>query len=177
MDGHITETEHFTVQTRPDNMALREKMAAEQAQYRVELLQQTPEDILNHASKYAMREDIIAAVDLLDIPPRQMEVLLAEPTLLDNICKLFSETEIGYMDMLRDAVELWSRETFLIRHPLEAYPLLYPDAGKVSVLDGQQEKRPSVLDALQDKTKAAADHPAPDKGSGPRRHKPDKEAR
>ena len=44
------------------NQALYEKMSAEQAEYRGWLLTQTPEDILNHAYAYAIREDILMEI-------------------------------------------------------------------------------------------------------------------
>ena len=41
---------------------------------------QPPEEILNHAHEYAMREDILAAAELMDISQAQAAALLAVPT-------------------------------------------------------------------------------------------------
>ena len=50
------------------NTQLYEKLAAEQTKYRDWLMGQPPEEILNHAYEYAVREDILAAAELMDIP-------------------------------------------------------------------------------------------------------------
>ena len=53
------------------NTQLYEKLAAEQTKYRDWLMGQPPEEILNHAYEYAVREDILAAAELMDIPQAQ----------------------------------------------------------------------------------------------------------
>ena len=45
------------------NTALYEKMFAEQETYRAWMLSQPPEEILNHAYEYTMREDIWQTVE------------------------------------------------------------------------------------------------------------------
>lgn len=59
------------------NTQLYEKLAAEQTKYRDWLMGQPPEEILNHAYEYAVREDILAAAELMDIPQAQAAALLA----------------------------------------------------------------------------------------------------
>ena len=46
---------------------LYEKMRAEQEQYRNYLLGQRPEEILNHTWEYTMREDMVMAMETLDL--------------------------------------------------------------------------------------------------------------
>ena len=62
------------------NTQLYEKLTAEQAKYRDWLMGQPPEEILNHAYEYAVREDILAAAELMDMPQAQAAALLAVPT-------------------------------------------------------------------------------------------------
>ena len=50
------------------NTALYEKMAAEQDNYRDWLKSQSPEEVLNHAYEYTIREDIVMA--MVHIPRR-----------------------------------------------------------------------------------------------------------
>ena len=50
------------------NTQLYEKLAAEQAKHRDWLMGQPPEEILNHAYENDVREDILAAADLMDMP-------------------------------------------------------------------------------------------------------------
>ena len=51
------------------NTALYEKMAAEQDNYRDWLKSQPPEEVLNHAYEYTIREDIVMAICLLYTSP------------------------------------------------------------------------------------------------------------
>ena len=62
------------------NTQLYEKLAAEQTKYRDWLMGQPPEEILNHAYEYAVREDILAAAELMDISQAQAAALLAVPS-------------------------------------------------------------------------------------------------
>ena len=47
------------------NTALYEKMAAEQDTFRDWLKSQSPEEVLNHAYEYTIREDIVMAMEVL----------------------------------------------------------------------------------------------------------------
>ena len=53
------------------NAALYEKMAAEQDQYRDWLKSQPPEEILHHAYEYSVREDIVMAMEELELTDAQ----------------------------------------------------------------------------------------------------------
>lgn len=49
------------------NTQLYEKMEAEQQQYREWLLTQPPDEILNHTYEYTMRQDILMAMEEMDL--------------------------------------------------------------------------------------------------------------
>ena len=49
------------------NTALYEKMAAEQDKYRDWLKSQSPAEVLNHAYEYTVREDIVMAMEQLEL--------------------------------------------------------------------------------------------------------------
>ena len=53
------------------NTALYEKMAAEQDKYRGWLKSQSPEEVLNHAYEYTIREDIVMAMEELELTDTQ----------------------------------------------------------------------------------------------------------
>ena len=53
------------------NTALYEKMFAEQETYRAWLLSQPPEEILNHAYEYTVREDILMSMEYHNLPDAQ----------------------------------------------------------------------------------------------------------
>ena len=87
------------------NKALYDKMAAEQERYKHGLLGQTPEEVLNHAYEYAMREDILMAMEALDLPAPQAAALLASPFPLADVYKDFRDMETGHMNDVRECIE------------------------------------------------------------------------
>ena len=58
------------------NTALYEKMAAEQDKYRDWLKSQPPAEVLNHAYEYTVREDIVMAMEELELTAAQAHALL-----------------------------------------------------------------------------------------------------
>ena len=92
------------------NTALYEKMAAEQDKFRDWLKSQPPEEILNHAYEYTVREDILMAIEELDLPQSRAAALLASPSPLADVYKEFADRETSYMDVVRNgsSVISWS---------------------------------------------------------------------
>ena len=87
------------------NTALYEKMAAEQDKFRDWLKSQPPNEILHHAYEYAVREDILMAMEELDLPQSRAAALLASPSPLADVYKEFADRETSYMDVVRDSIE------------------------------------------------------------------------
>ena len=65
------------------NTALYEKLFESQEKLRGWLLSQPPEEILNHAYAYTMREDILLSLEYNDLTARQAQALLAMDDPLD----------------------------------------------------------------------------------------------
>ena len=86
------------------NTQLHEKLAAEQAKYRDWLMGQPPEEILNHAYEYAIREDILAAAELMDMPQAQAAALLAVPSPMAAIYGEWKDRESPDLDPLLDCI-------------------------------------------------------------------------
>ena len=106
------------------NTALYEKMAAEQDKYRDWLKSQPPAEVIHQAYEYAVREDILMAMEELELPDAQAKVLLASPSPLADAYREFEKREIGYMDVIRDSIESCAgaaldvqRELPIYRHP------------------------------------------------------------
>ena len=59
------------------NTALYEKMAAEQDKFRDWLKSQPPEEILHHTYEYTIREDIVMAMEELELTDAQAKALLS----------------------------------------------------------------------------------------------------
>ena len=87
------------------NKALYEKMAAEQDKYRDWLKSQPPAEVLNHAYEYAVREDIVMAMEELELTDAQAQALLDSPTPLADVYRHFEKVETGYMDVIRESIE------------------------------------------------------------------------
>ena len=118
------------------NTALYEKMAAEQDKFRDWLKSQPPEEILNHAYEYTVREDILMAMEELDLPQSRATALLASPSPLADVYKEFADRETSYMDVVRDSIEQRAEaaldaqrelplyRTFLVWKPLNRQSIL-----------------------------------------------------
>ena len=87
------------------NTALYEKMAAEQDKHRDWLKSQSPEEILYHTYEYTVREDIVMAMEQLELTDAQAQALLDSPTPLADVYRYFEKLETGYMDVIRDSIE------------------------------------------------------------------------
>lgn len=87
------------------NTLLYEKMKAEQDQYRDWLLTQESAKILNHTYEYTMREDIVMAMEELELTSKQAKALLKSPCPLDNVNTLgflrqiLRQTKSEYADL------------------------------------------------------------------------------
>ena len=87
------------------NTQLYEKMFAEHERYRDWLLHQPPEEILNHAYEYAIREDILMALESRDLSFMQAQMLIFTATPLADILKEFDNRETDHMDVIRNCCE------------------------------------------------------------------------
>lgn len=86
------------------NQELYDKMAAEQERFKHGLLGMTPEQVLDHAYEYAMREDILMEMEELDLSAPEAAALLASESPLADVYGDFRERE-GRMDLVRECIE------------------------------------------------------------------------
>lgn len=84
---------------------LYDKMKAEQDKYRDWLLSQEPREILNHTYEYTMREDIVMAMEDLELSPKRAKALLKSPCPLSDVYEEFKDRETEHMDTIRDSIE------------------------------------------------------------------------
>src|SRR5699024_6834198 len=87
------------------NAALYEKMAAEQGQYRDWLKSQPPEEILHHAYEYSVREDIVMAMEELELTDAQAQARLDSSSPLADVYRYFEKLETAHMDVVRDSID------------------------------------------------------------------------
>ncbi len=138
------------------NKALFEKMSAEQERYKHGLLGQPPEEVLNHAYEYAMREDILMEMEALDLPAPQAAALLESPAPLADVYKDFRDMETGHMDTVRECIE--ARADSLLeaqREKTRAIPLykesiMYAkEHGEIDVFRASHQANISCRDAIE----------------------------
>lgn len=87
------------------NQELYDKMAAEQERFKHELLGMSAEEVLDHAYEYAMRQDILVEMEVLELPADQAAALLASPTPLADVYQKWSDVETRHMEDIRDVIE------------------------------------------------------------------------
>lgn len=102
------------------NTAIYEKMAAEQSAYRDRLLTLPPDEILQHAYEHAVRQDILFAMEDLELQPEQCRALLKSPSPVADILKDFEKLELGYMDAIRDCIDGWASKMMQLEKQKEA---------------------------------------------------------
>ncbi len=102
------------------NTALYQKMEREQDKYRKWLVQYPPEEILSHAYEYAVREDILMAMEELNLPDDQAMALLKQRGPLDDVLKDFSKLETDYMETVRGAIESCAERKAVMEQKREA---------------------------------------------------------
>ena len=84
---------------------LYERMAAEQQKYKAWLLEQPPNVILDNACKFTVREDIVMAMEELELTDAQAAALLRSRTPLADVYRAWERVETRRMDDVRDVIE------------------------------------------------------------------------
>ena len=121
------------------NTALYEKMAAEQDKYRDWLKSQPPAEVLNHAYEYTVREDIVMAMEELELTATQAQALLDSPTPLADVYRYFEKLETGHMDVIRDSIENWADDACKAQAGLRK-AAIYPHSAVYAKEHGELEQ-------------------------------------
>ena len=87
------------------NAELYEKVSAEFEEYKNNLLMMSPEQMLERAYAYAVRSDIVIAIECGSIHARQAQALLKSDNALDEIFGKWEDFEKNHMDTIRAAIE------------------------------------------------------------------------
>ena len=121
------------------NTALYEKMAAEQDKFRDWLKRQPPEEILHHTYEYTVREDIVMAMEELELTDAQAQALLESPSPLADVYRYFEKLETGYMDVIRDSIENRADDVCRAKEELRTTPV-YPHSAAYAREHGELEQ-------------------------------------
>ena len=113
------------------NTALYQKMFAEQEKFRDWLKGQPPEEILNHAYEYTIREDILLSLEYHDLSDVQADALMKSPCPLADVFQDFEKRETDHMETIWDCLEsradtlLEEQSRTLRETPVYPYPASY----------------------------------------------------
>ena len=129
------------------NTKLYEKLFAEQEKFKGWLLTQPPEEILNHAYEYTIREDIVLAMEYHDVSDEQAKALLSSPAPLSEIFHAFEKIEGDHMDTIRGCIE--SRADDIIQKQAEALRALpvYSETAAYAREHGEREQYNASMQA------------------------------
>ena len=122
------------------NTALYQKMFAEQESFRDWLKGQPPEEILNHAYEYTIREDILLSLEYHDLSDAQIYALMNSPSPLADVFKDFEKLETHHMETVWDCLE--NRADAILesqRRALRETPL-YTQSGTYAYEHGELEQ-------------------------------------
>ena len=100
------------------NTALYQKMFAEQEKFRDWLKGQPPEEVLNHAYEYTIREDILLSLEYHDLSDAQADALMKSPSPLADVFRDFEKRETDHMETIWDCLE--SRADMLLEEQRRA---------------------------------------------------------
>lgn len=120
--------------------ALYQKMFAEQESFRDWLKGQPPEEILNHAYEYTIREDILLSLEYHDLSDAQIDALMKSPSPLADVFKDFEKLETHHMETVWDCLE--NRADAILedqRRALRETPL-YTQSGTYAYEHGELEQ-------------------------------------
>ena len=113
------------------NTALYQKMFAEQEKFRDWLKGQPPEEVLNHAYEYTIREDILLSLEYHDLSDAQADALMKSPSPLADVFRDFEKRETDHMETIWDCLEsradtlLEEQRRALRETPVYPYPASY----------------------------------------------------
>lgn len=102
---------------------LLEKMSAEQNRFREWLKTQSADEILNHSYEYIVREDIVIAMEDINLSEEMAKVLLSSSSPLSDVYDLYLKQETGYMDNIRDKIITLADELYIAQEEQKKIPV------------------------------------------------------
>lgn len=84
---------------------LYKRMAGEQDRYRAWLVGLPPEEILNYAYGYCVRQDILTAVQDMELTEEQLLALLDSPTPLEDVVRTFWKADVDQLEVIKYSIE------------------------------------------------------------------------
>lgn len=111
-EKHLNEIGGKDMGTEELKSTLYDMMHAEQQNYREWLMKQQPEEILSHTYEFTVREDILVALEQVELSDNLMEALMDSPSPLQEVYEMFANKETDYMQTLRDTITETAEHNF-----------------------------------------------------------------
>lgn len=137
------------------NQALYDKMEAEQERFKHDLLGLSTEEALDHAYEYAMRQDILVEMEVLELPADQAAALLASPTPLADVYQKWSDVETRHMEDVRDVIEELADTRVKNREATRSIPLYRENVryarenGELAAFEASYQANIACRDAIE----------------------------
>ena len=127
------------ISTEQLSKAVYDRMYAEQQAFRKELLQMKPEDILDQAYVYAVREDILCAMENTELSMRQAYALLVTETPLAQVYKHYLSKDTDYMEHIYDSLEDFASDMARLHQETRELPV-YRHTFDYAVAHGEEKQ-------------------------------------
>ncbi len=105
------------------NIAVYNRLFEEQLAFRDWLLTQSPQEVLNHAYEYSMREDILYALENFDLSLREASALLTAEKPLENIYKKYLGMETDHMEEITTSIEDFAQDIAVLCKETREQPI------------------------------------------------------
>lgn len=121
------------------NQALFDKADAEMENFKTWLLTQPPEEILNHAYVYSVKQDILLGLDSAELSEEQASALLQSPTPLEDIYKALDKWNVNMMADIMECIENRA-DAVIAENRLQSEIPLYPHPASFAREHGELEQ-------------------------------------
>ena len=135
-----------------------EKMSAEQDQFREWLLAKPPKKILMLAHEYAIREDLVKAMEKVVLERGQAASLLAAHSLMDNLFETYEHLETNHMDTVQNCLKRYSDDLLRSQKELPVYRYSAQYANEHGELEAYRASRKANIACKEAIEQAIADH-------------------
>ena len=87
------------------NLQLYNKMSAEYEKFKEELLNSSPQEVLDRAYEYIIKDDIVLSLEYTDLTASRADALLKSEKSLDDVYDAWMDSESSHMNEIRDILD------------------------------------------------------------------------
>lgn len=87
------------------NRQLYDKMSAEFEKFKEDLLNSSPQEVLDRAYEYVIKDDILISLEYNDLTASRADVLLKSENSLNDVYNAWMDSESNHMDEIRDILD------------------------------------------------------------------------